>query len=93
MKIRYYIDPKTGLPRIYQHSVSEQEDEGVLEWLGEDRLGYGGSRVAIGRTLDGRYLRVIYVPEELDGIFVIAAYTLHDKPLSAYRRRQRRKRQ
>ena len=76
MKIRYYIAPKTGLSRIYQHNVLEQKDEDVLEWLGEDRLGYGGSRVAIGRTLDGRYLRVIYVSVEWDGM-AFFHYVLH----------------
>jgi murein tripeptide amidase MpaA len=46
----------------------------------------------IGRTHNGRYLRVIYVPDpEPNSVFVITAYDLSGKPLSAYRRRQRRK--
>ena len=44
----------------------------------------------LGR-LQGRYLRVIYVPE-VGGVFVITAYELTGKPLLAYRRRKRRKR-
>jgi transposase len=41
---------------------------------------------------DKRFLRVIYVPDpEPDSIFVITAYELRGKPLTAYRRRQRRK--
>ena len=92
MKVRYYMDPKTGLPHIYQHGVSEQEVEEILEWPGEDRSGYSGARVAIGQTLNGRYLRVIYLRENPDSNFVVTAYALRGKPLSAYKRRQRRKR-
>jgi hypothetical protein len=37
-------------------------------------------------------LRVIYVPDpEGDGVFVVTAYPLTDKPLKAYRRRRRRR--
>ena len=59
MKIRYDIDPETELPHIYRHNVSEQDVEEVLRRSGEDRLGREGSRVAIGCTSDGRYVRVI----------------------------------
>ncbi len=93
MKIRYYIDPETELPHIYQHNVSEKEVEEVMWQPGEDRPGSEGSRVVIGQTLVGRYLRVIYVPDpEPDSVFVITAYDLRGKPLIAYRRRHRRKR-
>jgi len=34
LKVRYYMDPETGLPHIYQHGVSEQEVEEILEWPG-----------------------------------------------------------
>ena len=92
MNIRYYIDPGTGLPHIYGHDVEETEMEEVLSMPGEDRLGREGSRVAIGKTSDGRYLRVIYVPDpEPNSVFVITAYKLQAKPLIAYRRRRRRK--
>ena len=93
MKIRYYIDPETDVPHIHRHDVSEEEVEEILRRPGEDRPGREGSRVAIGRTSDGRYLRAIYVPDpELDSVFVITAYDLRGKPLIAYRRRHRRKR-
>jgi len=85
------MDPETGLPHIYQHGVSEQEVEKILEWPGEDRPGYNGTRVAIGQTLDGRYLRVIYLQESPDSTFVISAYALRDKPLGAYKRRRRKR--
>ncbi len=58
MKIRFYIDPGTGLPHIYSHDIPESEVEEVLAHPGEDRPGKEGSRIAIGRTSGGRYLRV-----------------------------------
>ena len=92
MKIRFYIDPETGQPHIYNHGVREDEVEGVLGKPGEDRPGREGSRVAIGKTNSGRYLRVIYVPDPIpESVFVITAYDLIGKPLKAYRRRRRRK--
>jgi hypothetical protein len=92
MYIRYYIDPKKGLPHIYNHNVSESEVEDVLLRPGEDRHGRDGSRIALGQTRAGRYLRVIYIPDpEQENIFVITAFELTDKPLIAYKRRRRKK--
>ncbi|MEK6405638.1 MAG: DUF4258 domain-containing protein [Acidobacteriota bacterium] len=92
MKIRFYLDTATGLPHIYQHGIDEGEIEDILTSPGEDRPGREGSRVAIGQTSAGRYLRVIYVRDpEPDSVFVITAYELGVKALSAYRRRQRKK--
>lgn len=91
MRLRFYLDPETGLPHIYGHDVSETEVEEVLARPGEDRLGREGSRVALGATLAGRCLRVIYVRDaEPRSAFVITAYELRGKPLLAYRRRRRR---
>jgi hypothetical protein len=93
MRLRFYIDPETGAPHIYKHGVSEAEVEEVLSSAGEDRPGWDGSRVAVGRTLSGWLLRVIYVPDpEPNSIFVITAYELQGKAALAYRRRRRRKR-
>ena len=93
MKIRFYLDQETGLPHIYQHDVDEHEVEEVLRHPGEDRPGREGSRVAIGQTRNGRYLRVIYVPDPEPGsVFVITAYQLTGKPLIAYRRRRKKRR-
>jgi hypothetical protein len=93
MRLRYYCDPETDEPHIYGHNVNEHEVEEILECPGEDRPGRDNSRVAIGVTSAGRYLRVIYVPDSapLDSAFVITAYDLTGKPLAAYRRRRRRK--
>jgi hypothetical protein len=93
MKVRFYIDPETDAPDIYNHGVDEDEVEEVLSNVGEDRPGREGVRVAMGQTKSGRYLRVIYVPEaEPKGVFVITAYELKGKPLKAYRRRHQGKR-
>ena len=93
MRVRFYFDPETNEPHIYGHNVSESEVEEVLEYPGEDRSGREGSRVAIGQTRSGRYLKVIYVPDaEPESIFVITAFELIGKPLLAYRRRSRRRR-
>jgi hypothetical protein len=74
--------------------VSEDAVIDVLEDPFEDRAGREGSRVAIGQTAAGRYLRIIYVPDpEPDSIFVITAYELTGKPLTAFRRRRRKKQQ
>ena len=92
MRVRFYVDPSTGRPHIRSHDVTEEEVEEVLKSPGEDRPGRENSRVAIGRTDAGRYLRVIYVPDpEPNSVFVITAYELEDKPLKAYRRRQRKR--
>jgi hypothetical protein len=90
MKIRFYIDLESGVPHIYKHSVDEQEVDDVLTNPGEDRPGREGSRMAVGQTRTGRYLRVIYAADpEHDTLFVITAYELKGKPLMAYRRRRR----
>ncbi|MBM3127767.1 MAG: DUF4258 domain-containing protein [Chloroflexi bacterium] len=92
MNIRYYVDPETGSPHIYNHGVTEDEVEEVLAKPGEDRQGYEGARVAVGQTQAGRFLRVIYVPDpEPHSIFVITSYDLRGKTLTAYRRRRRKR--
>lgn len=92
MNVRFYIDPTTEQPHIYNHNVTEREVEELLAQPGEDRPGQEGSRVAIGRTSAGRHLRVIYVPDpEPESVFVITAYDLRGNSLKAYRRRRRRK--
>ena len=92
MDIRYYIDPETGLPHIYGHGVSESEVESILRGPGEDLPGSRGSRLKLGQTGVGRYLQVIYVPDEdPQSMFVITAYELQGKAKQAFRRRRRRR--
>ena len=54
MHTRFYIDPVTGAPHIYNHEVAEGEVIEVLEKPGEDRAGREGSRAALGQTASGR---------------------------------------
>ena len=92
MEIRFYIDDSTGDPHLYSHNVNEKEVEDVVARALEDRPGRDGSRVAVGQTRAGRYLRVIYVPDPAPGsIFVITAYDLGPKAKLALRRRLRKK--
>jgi hypothetical protein len=92
MNVRFYHDSDTELPHIYNHGVTEQEVEDVLRKPAEDARSRQDSRVAIGRTRAGRYLKVIYVPDEVgDGIFVITAYDLRGRAMAAFRRRMRRR--
>ena len=55
MNFRFYIDPTSGLPHIYNHTVNEDEVEQALSNRGEDRPGTKDSRIAIGQTDAGRY--------------------------------------
>ena len=86
------MTPGTGLPHVRNHNVEESEVEEVMLNPGEDRPGEEGSRIVIGQTGSGRYLRIIYVPDPIrDYVFVITAYELTGKALLAYRRRRRKK--
>ena len=63
MNVRFYHDPGSGEPHICNHGVSEEDVIDILHRPGEDRPGRDNSRVAIGQTRSGKYLRVIYVPD------------------------------
>ena len=93
VKIRFFMDPETGEPHIFNHGVSEDEvGEVFLSGLGQDRASREGSRMLMGQTEAGRYPRTIYSPDpEPDSVFVITAYELRGKPLAAFKRRQRRR--
>ncbi len=91
--LRFFLDPATDEPHIYEHGVSKDEVEEVLANPGEERPGRGISRMVIGATEAGRILRVIQAPDPNPrSVFVVTAYDLRGKPLAAYRRRQLRKR-
>ena len=92
MDIRFYLDPETGLPHIYGHGVTETDVERVLRRPGEDGPSSGNSRQAVGQAKGGRYLRVVYVPDDIgDSVFVVTAYPLAGRELKAYRKRKRRR--
>ena len=93
MDARYYIDPGTGQPHIYNHAVNEREVEDVLGRPIEDRPGLDGSRIAIGQTRAGRFLRVIYAPDGWTAGrgFCSNRVWLGLKALRALRRRRKKK--
>jgi hypothetical protein len=73
--------------------VTEEEVRHVLVGRGDDFQGRRKSRIRFGRSSAGRYLKVIYVPDEdRNSVFVITAYNLKGKALKAFRRRQRKNR-
>ncbi len=92
MRLRFWSDPETGLPHIYDHGVTEEE---VRQVLSRPKLNFPGgrqSRIVEGQTTAGRILKVVYVPDEgADSGFVVTAYELRGKALKAYRRAVRRK--
>jgi hypothetical protein len=90
--IRYYIDPESGEPHIYEHGIDELEVEYVLNSAGDEFRGVRDSRIKIGQTAAGRYIKVVYVPDMGKvSVFVITAYELQGKAKTAFRRRNRRK--
>ena len=92
MRTRFYIDPDTGRPHVESHGVSAREAVEALMQAGQDYAGYGGARVALGQTAAGRYLKVIYKPEQSRAsVFIITAYPVGGHELRAYRRRMRRR--
>jgi len=93
MKMWFCIDPEAGQPHIFEHGVREEEVRQVLVRDGDDFRGRRNARIRFGQTSTGRYLKVVYLPDEQrDSVFVLTAYDLRGKELKAFRRRQRRKR-
>ena len=92
MQLRYHINPETELPHIYDHGVTEPEVEQILRNAAGATRGEGHSRIVVGQTFAGRYLKVVYVPDaDADGVFVVTAYPITGKALASYRRRRRKK--
>ena len=92
MELRFWLDPETDMPHIFDHGVSEDEVRQVLSRTGEELPGRDHSRIRLGCSAAGRYLQVVYVPDAVgEGAFVITAFDLTPKAKRAFRRRQRRK--
>jgi hypothetical protein len=90
VRLRFHVDSETGQPHIYEHGVTEEEVEEVMGRPGDDFPGRQGSRIALGQTVSGRLLQVVYVlDEDRLGAFVVTAYDLRGKARVAYRRRRR----
>ena len=94
MELRFWIDPVTDQPHVYDHGVTEDEVWQVLGRAGEEFPGRDGSRIRIGQTEAGRYLQVVYVPDEGgESAIVVTAFDLTPKAKRAFRKRQRRRKQ
>ncbi|HVX85643.1 MAG TPA: DUF4258 domain-containing protein [Phycisphaerae bacterium] len=90
-EIRYFIDSETGQPHIYGHNVDESEVEEVLLRPLKQQPSRDNSKIALGQTGSGRFLKVIYTEDEdRAGLFVVTAYDLRGKALKALRRRLRK---
>jgi hypothetical protein len=77
---------------MYQHGVTEEEVRDVIRRPMENLPSDRNSRILIGRTVPGRMLKVICVPDdEGDGLFVVTAYDLAGKALTAHNRRMRKR--
>jgi hypothetical protein len=92
MELRFWKDPETDLPHIFDHGVTEEEVRQVLRRQGEELPGSDCSRIRLGQTEAGRYLQVVYVPDPSgESAFVVTAFEPTPKGKRAFRRRQRRK--
>jgi len=87
VELEFSLDPETGLPHFLDHGVTEEEVRQILAHPGMLLRGFRKSRLALGQTEAGRYLKVIYAPRRHGpGKFVITAYDLSKKERRAYRR-------
>jgi hypothetical protein len=92
MELRFWIDPETDVPHIFDHGVSEDEVRQVLRRTGEEIPGRDGSRIRLGQTEAGRFLQVVYVPDPgAKSALVVTAFDMTPKAKKAFRGRQRRK--
>jgi hypothetical protein len=91
LDIRFLIDLDNGEPHCARHNVTPLEAIEVLRRPGRRLAGDDGSSIAEGQTAAGRYLRVVYRVNEIDGsIFVITAYDMSERVKRAYRKRKHR---
>ena len=90
MHIRFYRDPATGEPST---TMMSQKMKSKMSSVAQVKTTWVGKGLVLPSVRHGlEVFRVIYVPDpEPDSIFVITAYELRGKPLTVYRRRQRRK--
>ncbi len=92
MRLRFYINPRTGEPHIYDHGVNEDEVGDVLENPTDTVPGREGTTIALGQTAAGRWLKVVYVVEgpPSRAYRVLTAYEPRPKAIRALRRRRKK---
>jgi len=92
VEVRFYLNPRTGEPHIFDHGVTESEANDVLDDPAEIRPARDGAMSALGRTRNGRLVRVVYRFNITDDSYlVITAFEPGPAAARAFRRRQRRK--
>jgi len=92
VNLRFLLDP-SGDPHVWSHHVNESEVAEAMADRLESVRGRGTSVITIGRTRAGRYLKVIYSPDDLgDGIFIVTAFDVPPKQIRALMKRKRRRR-
>ena len=90
--MRLNLDP-SGDPHIWSHNISEKEVAEALVDPLESIRGRGASIISVGRTRAGRYIKVIYSPDDFGAdIFVITAFDVPAKQIRALKRRLNRRR-
>ena len=63
MELRFWTDPETDLPHIYNHGVTEEEVRQVLSRPGLIIREQRDARSIMGQTTAGRHLKVVFVPD------------------------------
>jgi uncharacterized DUF497 family protein len=90
MKIRYFVDPATGLPHIFQHDVQQFEVESCLTnrpkvffWEKGDIPGENLYH-ALGQLDRGRNLAIFFIRKICGGLLIISARDMSRKDRSRY---------
>jgi len=85
MDMRFYLDPDSGLPHIYQHGVREDEVEQILRGKGEDVAAKDGARRNSDKRTRDATCKSIYTFDDLGlSIFVITAYGVQSLSCADY---------
>ncbi len=71
---------------IARHGVRPDEVEEVLLGPCFVRRSYSGRYVALGQSLGGRYLMVVFEQERIQGVRVVTARAMDAKERNIYRR-------
>jgi hypothetical protein len=91
VNIEYWDNPKTGLPHILDHSVEPAEVAEVFSGKPLLRPGRDGTTVALGPTVAGRFLKIVFRKREDGVIFVITGYAASANSVKLYRRYYKKK--
>jgi hypothetical protein len=91
MTFRHFYDDDGSL-HYAKHGVTQEEVEEALHAPIETLNGQGGSKTAIGQTAGGRYVFVVYIPDEGGkSAFVVTARELDPHAREALNRRMKKR--